>query len=75
MQPLNLYINQELSKRNLSLIIDYGYAIKDLASTNIFPGDMLSKILEYSKQSKNCFYDYDEIMLMTDCEFKHTRIK
>ena len=72
MQPLNLYINQEIIKEKLDrLIIDYGYAIKDLASANIFPGDMLSKNFGITQNNQRIvFYDYDEIMLMTDCEFK-----
>ena len=72
MQPLNLYINQEFIKEKLDrLIIDYGYAIKDLASANIFPGDMLSKNFGITQNNQRIvFYDYDEIMLMTDCEFK-----
>jgi isocitrate dehydrogenase kinase/phosphatase len=51
-------------------VIDYGNAIKDLVSANIFPGDMLWKNFGITRRSKVVFYDYDEIEYITDCKFR-----
>ncbi|MFO1436576.1 MAG: bifunctional isocitrate dehydrogenase kinase/phosphatase [Gammaproteobacteria bacterium] len=42
-RPLNLYIREMPCRDAEVVIIDYGQAIKDLAQTNIFPGDLLLK--------------------------------
>ena len=49
---------------------EYGNAIKDLASANIFPGDMLWKNFGVTRHGKVVFYDYDEIEYITDCNFR-----
>ncbi|MEO1172750.1 MAG: isocitrate dehydrogenase kinase/phosphatase-domain containing protein, partial [Myxococcota bacterium] len=41
--PLNLYLKSAGAAAARSVIIDLGYAIKDLAYTNVFPGDLLTK--------------------------------
>ncbi|MEI6732719.1 MAG: bifunctional isocitrate dehydrogenase kinase/phosphatase [Comamonadaceae bacterium] len=51
-------------------VIEYGNAIKDLASANIFPGDMLWKNFGVTRHGKVVFYDYDEIEYITDCNFR-----
>jgi isocitrate dehydrogenase kinase/phosphatase len=51
-------------------VIEYGNAIKDLASANIFPGDMLWKNFGVTRNGKVVFYDYDEIEYITDCIFR-----
>jgi isocitrate dehydrogenase kinase/phosphatase len=51
-------------------IIEYGNAIKDLVSANIFPGDMLWKNFGVTRGGKVVFYDYDEIEYITDCNFR-----
>jgi len=51
-------------------VIEYGNAIKDLVSANIFPGDMLWKNFGITRNSKVVFYDYDEIEYITDCNFR-----
>ena len=50
--------------------IDYGQAIKDLARNNIFPGDLLLKNFGVSGHGRAVFYDYDELCLMTECNFR-----
>ncbi|MFT4563437.1 MAG: isocitrate dehydrogenase kinase/phosphatase, partial [Gammaproteobacteria bacterium] len=68
--PLNLYIEEnERSKVELA-VIDYGQAIKDLALTNVFPGDLLLKNFGVSRHGRVIFYDYDELCLVTDCNFR-----
>jgi len=51
-------------------VVEYGNAIKDLVSANIFPGDMLWKNFGITRNSKVVFYDYDEIEYITDCNFR-----
>ncbi|MGP1630563.1 MAG: bifunctional isocitrate dehydrogenase kinase/phosphatase, partial [Giesbergeria sp.] len=79
MIPLNLYL-QEAFDADLQdararqqmehAVIDYGNAIKDLVSANIFPGDMLWKNFGITRNGKVVFYDYDEIEYITDCNFR-----
>jgi isocitrate dehydrogenase kinase/phosphatase len=50
---------------------DYGDAIKELASVNIFPGDMLFKNFGVTRGGRIVFYDYDEIAYMSEVNFRH----
>ena len=59
-----------LLKKLARAIIDYGEAIKDLAKTNIFPGDLLLKNFGVTQHNRVIFYDYDEVSLVTDCDFR-----
>jgi isocitrate dehydrogenase kinase/phosphatase len=58
--------NEQLSRA----VLEYGNAIKDLVSANIFPGDMLWKNFGITRHGKVVFYDYDEIEYITDCNFR-----
>ena len=69
-RPLNLYIREETEERGTAAILDYGQAIKDLAETNIFPGDLLLKNFGVTASGRVVFYDYDEVALVTDCRFR-----
>jgi len=69
-RPLNLYINEYSFEEAARAIIDYGEAIKDLAKTNIFPGDLLLKNFGVTQHNRVIFYDYDEVSLVTDCDFR-----
>lgn len=69
-RPLNLYINEVSREKAEQAILDYGQAIKDLARTNIFPGDLLLKNFGVTRHSRILFYDYDEVSLITDCNFR-----
>jgi isocitrate dehydrogenase kinase/phosphatase len=51
-------------------VIDYGQAIKDLARSNVFPGDLLLKNFGVTANGRIIFYDYDELCLVTDCSFR-----
>ncbi|PKM01970.1 MAG: bifunctional isocitrate dehydrogenase kinase/phosphatase, partial [Gammaproteobacteria bacterium HGW-Gammaproteobacteria-7] len=71
LRPLNLYLREASpAKANLALL-DYGQAIKDLARSNIFPGDLLFKNFGISSAGRAVFYDYDELCLVTECKFRH----
>ena len=69
-RPLNLYVREETEERATAAILDYGQAIKDLAETNIFPGDLLLKNFGVTASARVVFYDYDEVALVTDCRFR-----
>lgn len=69
-RPLNLYIRTANRKDAELAILDYGQAIKDLAQTNIFPGDLLLKNFGVTRHGRIIFYDYDEVSLVTDCNFR-----
>ena len=69
-RPLNLYIREATRENAIAAILDYGQAIKDLAETNIFPGDLLLKNFGLTASGRVVFYDYDEVALVTDCRFR-----
>jgi len=69
-RPLNLYINDVERNEAELAILDYGQALKDLAQTNIFPGDLLLKNFGVTRHKRVIFYDYDEVSLITECNFR-----
>ena len=68
--PLNLYVEQVSNRKAEAAIIDYGNALKELAAANIFPGDLLIKNFGVTRQGRVVFYDYDELCLLDDCNFR-----
>ena len=68
--PLNIYIAEQPRELVELAILDYGQAIKDLAQTNIFPGDLLLKNFGVTRHGRVIFYDYDELTLVTECNFR-----
>ena len=68
--PLNLYLRHTTDGGARETALDYGQAIRDLAATNIFPGDLLLKNFGVTRHGRVIFYDYDELCLLTDCNFR-----
>jgi isocitrate dehydrogenase kinase/phosphatase len=68
--PLNLYVKEAGEEAAHQAVVDYGKAIKDLAATNIFPGDVLLKNFGVTRHGRVVFYDYDELCLLTVCKFR-----
>lgn len=68
--PLNLYLQEADAQAARNAVIDYGQTIKDLALTNIFPGDLMLKNFGLTRQRRVVFYDYDEVCRLTDCTFR-----
>ncbi|MGM0451727.1 MAG: bifunctional isocitrate dehydrogenase kinase/phosphatase [Thermodesulfobacteriota bacterium] len=68
--PLNLYIRQQPEAAVIETMIDYGWAIRDLAAANIFPGDLFLKNFGVTRHGRVVFYDYDELCLLTECNFR-----
>jgi len=70
LEPLNLYVDDANADQLEDAIIEYGNAVKELAVANIFPGDLLLKNFGVTNHCRVIFYDYDEIELMEDCNFR-----
>ena len=70
MTPLNLFVRTATREQAEKAVLDYGQAIRDLAVTNIFPGDLLLKNFGVTRHGRVIFYDYDELCLVTDCRFR-----
>ncbi len=68
--PLNLYVREAGPEAAEAAVLDYGLAIKDLAKTNIFPGDMLLKNFGVTRHGRVVFYDYDELAEITELRFR-----
>jgi isocitrate dehydrogenase kinase/phosphatase len=70
LRPLDLYLREAGGAEALAAVVDYGEAIRDLARSNIFPGDMLLKNFGVTRHGRVVFYDYDELAVLTDCRFR-----
>ena len=70
MTPLNLYLQNCSEEKSTEVIIDFGQSIKDLAANNIFPGDLLLKNFGVTSNDRVIFYDYDELCLLQECNFR-----
>jgi isocitrate dehydrogenase kinase/phosphatase len=70
MTPLNLYLRGAPAADAERVVLDYGQCIRDLAYTNIFPGDLLLKNFGVTRHGRVIFYDYDELCRVTDCNFR-----
>lgn len=69
-RPLNLYLREQGGEARRQAALDYAQAITDMARNNIFPGDMLPKNFGVSRHGRAVFYDYDELCLVSDCQFR-----
>ncbi len=68
--PLNLYLRQADAAAAAAAVLDWGRCIKDLLAVNIFPGDLLLKNFGVTGNGRVVFYDYDEVGLITGCNFR-----
>jgi isocitrate dehydrogenase kinase/phosphatase len=68
--PLNLHLEKADAQERERAMREYGDAIRQLASVNIFPGDLLFKNFGLTRYGRVVFYDYDEIEYLTDCRFR-----
>ncbi len=70
LRPLNLFLKEADDEAARRATIDYGQAIRDLANSNIFAGDLLLKNFGVTRNGRVIFYDYDELCLVTECQFR-----
>jgi isocitrate dehydrogenase kinase/phosphatase len=68
--PLDLHLKNAPPANARAAILDFGDAIRDLAKSNIFPGDLLTKNFGLTRHGRVVFYDYDEIAFLTDVNFR-----
>jgi len=70
LKPLDLFVAEADPAAARDAAVDYGRAIKELAASNIFPGDLFTKNFGVTRHGRVVFYDYDELTLLTDCRFR-----
>lgn len=68
--PLDIFIRENAEEEVRAVLLDYGWAVKELAASNIFPGDLFFKNFGVTRWGRVVFYDYDELSLLTDCRFR-----
>ncbi len=68
--PLDVYLKEARASDAERAIDDYGQAIKDMAASGIFPGDMLMKNFGVTRHGRVVFYDYDELQTLDECRFR-----
>ncbi|MDT8439937.1 MAG: bifunctional isocitrate dehydrogenase kinase/phosphatase [Wenzhouxiangellaceae bacterium] len=69
-RPLDLFIAENTPELARAMVLDYGQAIKDLARSNLFPGDLFLKNFGVTGSGRVVFYDYDEVGLVKDLNFR-----
>jgi isocitrate dehydrogenase kinase/phosphatase len=70
MTPLDVYIKTAGEPRLRAVMDEFGTAIEELAAANIFAGDLLPKNFGVTRYGRVVFYDYDEIVPLTECVFR-----
>ena len=70
LQPLDLYARRMPEAEARRAVVDYGQAITDLACSGIFPGDLLLKNFGVSRHGRALFYDFDELCLLEEVNFR-----
>ncbi|MEM9558359.1 MAG: bifunctional isocitrate dehydrogenase kinase/phosphatase [Acidobacteriota bacterium] len=68
--PLDLFVRERGEEAARAAVIDWGYALKDLAAAGIFAGDMLLKNFGVTRHGRVVFYDYDELRPLGECSFR-----
>jgi isocitrate dehydrogenase kinase/phosphatase len=68
--PLDLYLGRADPDASNEAVIEYGNSIEDLASTGIFPGDLLLKNFGVTRHGRVVSYDYDELKLLDEVRFR-----
>jgi isocitrate dehydrogenase kinase/phosphatase len=70
MTPLDLWFDDADPAEQSHAVREFGRAIRDLAEANIFPGDLLLKNFGITGRGRVVFYDYDELSLLTEVNFR-----
>ena len=70
LRPLDLYAREAAFDDARRAVLDYGQAIRDMARSGIFPGDLLLKNFGVSRNVRALFYDFDELCLLEQCHFR-----
>jgi len=70
LNPLNVYLEQAGEQEQRHAIREYGCALREISTAGIFPGDLLLKNFGVTRHGRVIFYDYDEIVPISDCRFR-----
>jgi len=68
--PMDVYVREATAELSRGAVVDYGNAIRDMAVTGIFPGDLLIKNFGVTRNHRVVFYDYDELTEIRNCNFR-----
>jgi isocitrate dehydrogenase kinase/phosphatase len=68
--PLDIYLQEADDDAARAAVLEFGKAIKEMAVSNIFPGDLLLKNFGVTRHGRVVFYDYDELRPLTSCNFR-----
>ena len=68
--PLDLFVREADEWTARQAVLDYGQALRDLAATDTFTGDLLLKNFGVTRHGRVISYDYDELQRVTDCAFR-----
>jgi isocitrate dehydrogenase kinase/phosphatase len=68
--PLDVHLRGVSTALAEAAVADFGQAIKDLAASGIFPGELLPKNFGVTRHSRVVCYDYDELGLLTGFSFR-----
>jgi isocitrate dehydrogenase kinase/phosphatase len=69
--PLDVVVRRDAPAEARRAVADFGRSIKDMAATNIFPGDLLPKNFGLTRNGRVVCYDYDELGLLTEFSFRN----
>ena len=69
--PLDVFLANADDSEARKIVLDWGNSIKDLAVSNIFPGDILLKNFGVTRHGRVVFYDYDELCPLTSCKIRN----
>ena len=69
--PLDVHLRNASEEAAAAAVGDFGQAVKDLAASGIFPGELLPKNFGVTRHSRVVCYDYDELGLLTGFNFRH----
>ena len=70
LNPLNIFLDDASPEDAERVIQEYGDAIKQISASGIFPGDLLTKNFGVTRHKRVIFYDYDEIIPVSQCNFR-----
>ncbi|MEM1178778.1 MAG: bifunctional isocitrate dehydrogenase kinase/phosphatase [Acidobacteriota bacterium] len=68
--PLDLFIRDKSHDEAAAAVADWGRALRELAAANLFAGDMLTKNFGVTRHGRVVFYDYDELLPLSECSFR-----
>jgi isocitrate dehydrogenase kinase/phosphatase len=69
-KPLDVYLEEADDGTTRHAALEYGQTVRDLAATGVFPGDLLLKNFGVTRHGRVVFYDYDELLPLSECRFR-----